>query len=172
MDVSRFHVEVATALGTAALGLLAVLGAVELGFGWEQGGPEPGYFPFYVGLILVFASLLNLVAAVLRHRRSTVEPANSEQAEEDEAFLDRERLTRIAQFLLPMVLFVIGTIWLGIYVSSLLYIAWSVWHHGGHRPWKALGAGLAFSVVLYLVFETAFRVPLLKGPIEPLLGIH
>jgi len=26
--------------------------------------------------------------------------------------------------------------------------------------------------VLYLIFETLFRIPLLKGPIEPLLGIY
>jgi len=172
MSVSRFHVEIATASGLAAIGLIAVLGAVELGFGWEQGGPEPGYFPFYVGLILLAASLLNIVAAFRKHRRVTAEPAGPDETDPEEAFLDRAQLVRLGQFLLPMVLFVVVTLWMGLYVGSALYIAWSVGHHGGHRPWTALGVGAAFSMALYLVFETAFRVPLLKGPLEPLFGIH
>jgi hypothetical protein len=45
MDVRRLHVEIGTALVTAGLGIAAVAGAVELGFGWEDGGPEAGYSP-------------------------------------------------------------------------------------------------------------------------------
>jgi hypothetical protein len=171
MDVRRLHVEVGTALVTAALGLAAVAGAVELGFGWEGGGPDAGYFPFWIGLILTAASLWNLVAAIRRERGESAAAAEPE-AEPEEPFLRRDSLIRLAQFLGPMVAFVVVTIMLGIYVGSTLYIAWSVWRHGGHRVWVALGVGLVFAATLYLIFEVGFRVPLLKGPLEPLVGLY
>jgi hypothetical protein len=168
MDVRRLHVEIAMALVTGALGLAAVVGAVELGFGWEDGGPEPGYFPFWVGLILAGASVWNLVAAILRERQESEAAAAAAEG----PFLERESLVRLAQFIGPMLAFVVVTILLGIYVGSTLYIAWSVWRHGGHHLGIALGVGLAFAVALYLIFEVGFRVPLLKGPLEPLIGLY
>jgi hypothetical protein len=167
MELRRVHVEIAAALATGALGLAAVAGAVDLGFGWEDGAPEPGYFPFWIGLILMGASLWNLVAAILREREGT-----SGDAEREGPFLERDSLVRLAQFLGPMVAFVVVTIVLGIYVGSTLYIAWSVWRHGGHHFGIALAMGLAFGAALYLIFEVGFRVPLLKGPLEPLIGLY
>jgi hypothetical protein len=32
--------------------------------------------------------------------------------------------------------------------------------------------GIAFAAALYVIFEVIFKIPLLKGPIEPLLGIY
>lgn len=168
MEVRRLHVEIAMALVTGGLGVAAIVGAVGLGFGWEDGGPEPGYFPFWVGLILAVASAWNLVAAVVRDRQA----AGAADADAGGPFLHRDSLRRLAQFIGPMVAFVVVTILLGIYVGSTLYIAWSVWRHGGHHLGIALVVGLAFAVALYLIFEVGFRVPLLKGPLEPLIGIY
>lgn len=166
MHVRRIHGEIATGILTGAIGCAAMLGANELGFGWDEGAPEAGYFPFHVGLLLVAASAWNIGAAIVRAR------GTPDASGEEEPFLDGERLGRIAHFVVPMGLFVVVTIWLGLYVGTVLYIAWNVWRHGGRRSWLALGVGIAFAVALYLIFEVGFRVPLLKGPLEPLLGIH
>ncbi len=167
MTVRRFHAEVATALGTAVLGGIAILGANELGHGWSESGPQSGYFPFYVGLILIAASLWNLAAAFIRHGS-----ARGEGDDIEEPFLDKERLHRLGGFLGTMLVYVLVTLVMGIYVGSALYIAWSAWRQGGYRPSLALAVGIGFSVALYLVFEVAFLMPLLKGPIEPLFGIY
>ena len=68
--------------------------------------------------------------------------------------------------------FVIVTLTMGIYAGSILYITWSAWRQGGYRLPLALGVGAGFAVALYLIFEVIFKIPLLKGPIEPLLGIY
>ncbi|RJL16486.1 tripartite tricarboxylate transporter TctB family protein [Paracoccus siganidrum] len=170
MTVRRFHAEIGTAIATGALGVAAIIGASELGYGWEGHGPQAGYFPFYVGLILIGASLWNLVGAVLRHREAMARVRAALEIEEP--FLQREHLGRIGTFLAAMAGFVIGTVTLGVYVSSLAYIAWSAWRQGGYRLWVALAIGAGFSVVQYVIFEVIFRIPLLKGPIEPLLGIY
>ncbi|MDS9469969.1 tripartite tricarboxylate transporter TctB family protein [Paracoccus sp. MBLB3053] len=170
MTVRRFHAEVATAVATAALGAAAIIGASELGHGWTESGPQSGYFPFWVGLILIGASLWNLVSAVLAHRSEQVRVLRGGDIEEP--FLDRERLGRLGRFIGVMLAFVVLTLAMGIYVGSAAYITWTAWRSGGYRLPLSLAIGLGFSVALYLIFEVAFLVPLLKGPIEPLLGIY
>ena len=168
--IRRFHAEVATAAGTALLGVVAIAGAVELGYGWEDSGPQSGYFPFYVGLILIAASLWNLGRAIAKHRE--VAAASALSGEIEAPFLEPDSLRRIGAFLAALFAFVVVTVTLGLYVGSALYIGWSAWRHGGYRLPMALGLGVGFAVCLYLIFEVAFRVPLLKGPLEPMLGIY
>lgn len=165
MTVRRFHAEIGTAIGTGALGLAAAIGALELGTGWEESGPQSGYFPFHVGLILIAASLWNLGAALFRHRRAA-------GTEAEEPFLDAQKLRRLGVFIAAMLGFVVATLTLGIYVAATGYIGWTAWRQGGYRLPRALAIGAGFALALYLIFEVAFLMPLPKGPIEPLLGIY
>lgn len=168
MTVKRYHVEIATAVGTGILGITAIIGAMELGYGWEESGPQSGYFPLCVGLILLGASLWNVVMMVVGHRARHCSDPDSEP---EEPFLNRESVGRLGRFLGAMLLFLIATQLLGIYIGSIGYIAWSAWR-GGYRPVVALVLGFGFAISLYVIFEVAFLMPLLKGPIEPLLGIY
>lgn len=169
MTIRVYHAELGTAFATGLLGLAGVVGAAELGFGWEDSGPQPGYFPFYVGLILIGASLWNLVAAVIRQRRAEASP---QMEEGEEPFLHRESLHRLGGFVAALLGFVIGTLLLGVYVAGAAYIAYSARRHGGKRLWVALAIGIGFSAVQYLIFETIFKIPLIKGPLEAMLGIY
>lgn len=170
MTVKVFHAELGTAIVTGLLGAAGVIGANELGHGWTESGPQAGYFPFYVGLILIGASLWNLISACLRHREARAHAARS--GDPEEPFLDGERARRLGIFIAALLVFVIVTLTMGIYVGSTLYITWSAWRQGGYRLPVALATGLGFAVALYVIFEVIFRIPLLKGPIEPLLGIY
>lgn len=169
MTFKYFHAEIAMAAVTGLLGLTAVVGAIGLGYGWEESGPQSGYFPFYVGLILLGASLWNAGSAVRKFRAADAQRPDVKELRE--AFILPEGAARIARFLGTMVVFVIATQVLGIYVGSIGYISWSAWR-GGYRLPVALALGFGFAISLYLIFEVAFLMPLLKGPIEPLLGIY
>ena len=63
--ISRFFAEIATATATAGLGLAAVVGSLEYGVGWGSAGPEPGTFPFYIGLLVMAASVATLGETVV-----------------------------------------------------------------------------------------------------------
>lgn len=52
MHIKRLHMEIITASCLAIVGVLGASGALELGVAWGDSGPKPGYFPFYVGLIV------------------------------------------------------------------------------------------------------------------------
>ncbi|QDA36989.1 tripartite tricarboxylate transporter TctB family protein (plasmid) [Paracoccus liaowanqingii] len=171
MTVKRYHAEIGTALVTGGLGVAAILGAAQLGVGWSDHGPQAGYFPFWVAIVLIAGSLWNLARAVLAHRQAARTPADPLDDPED-PFLPAANLRRIAVFFGAMTAFVLGTLVMGIYVAATAYIGWSAWKQGGFRLWVGLGLGAAFAVTLYAIFEMIFQIPLLKGPIEPLLGIY
>lgn len=158
-EVSRLAMEIATALATAAFGAIVAYGALDFGTGWDETGPQPGFFPLYLGLITVAASFCVLVQAVIRRERR------------GEVFATGAQLRRVAAFLLPIAAFVAVSLTLGLYVGMFLYLAGVMLAQGGYRPPLALAVALGVTAVSYLVFETWFQVPLLKGPIEAWLGL-
>ena len=70
--------------------------------------------------------------------------------------------------LLPAALYVAGIKYVGVYVASAIYIAvFMVWL--GKYSWsKGIAVGLGVNVILFLMFEVWFKVPLFKGVLNPL----
>ena len=43
-------------------GAIVITDSVRLGFGWQEvHGPRPGYFPFYIGLLICASAAINFV---------------------------------------------------------------------------------------------------------------
>lgn len=158
--ISRFAMECAASAATGATGAAVAVGGLQSGIGWNEAGPEPGTFPFAVGLIIVAGSLGTLVQALRSRRRDS-----------GAVFLDGVRLRRVAAFFGPMAAFVALSLPLGLYVASALYLAGVMALQGGYRLRTAVPVGLGVAALLWLVFETWFQVPLLKGPVEAWLGL-
>ena len=160
MVIRRFHMELVVAGLICLAGAVTAYGSLELGVGWSESGPEPGYFPFYIGVLLALLGLYNGAHALVAKR------------DDRETFVERRHAIRLARFAGPMVAFVVVTIFLGLYVGAALYLFYVAWRQGAYRPRFAALLGAGFATALFVVFEVLFRVPLLKGPIEPLLGIY
>lgn len=157
--MTRFAAEIVTALVTLGLGAAVVTGSLEYGTGWNEGGPQPGAFPFYVGLLVVAASAGSMLLAV-RNRRPGVVLVTTRQAR------------RIAAFALPMLAFVAVALTLGFYVAAATYLAAVMRFQGRYRIAHCIAVGVGASAFFYLVLEVWFKVPLLKGPLEALLRLH
>jgi len=67
---------------------------------------------------------------------------------------------------------VIVSSFLGLYVGAVLYLASVMIFQGGYRPVYAIGFALAVAVAMRLIFPIWFKVPLLTGPLEALLGLY
>ena len=161
--VTRFAAETATALATAAFGLVIVKGALEFGIGWDSAGPQPGAFPFYVGLAVALASLGTLGLTLARRRGGSAQLA--------EAFLDRARARRVAAFGLPLLAFVALSATVGMYVATVLYLAFTMRAQGGYGWLPTLAVALLTAAFFYLALEKFFQIALLKGPLEAWLGL-
>jgi putative tricarboxylic transport membrane protein len=139
-------------------GLAAVLGwdAQRIGASWADDGPQAGYFPFYLALILGAASLYGFVTAVLDRSRAP--------------FVTREQLARVMQVFVPTLVFCMLMQVLGLYVASFLLIAGFMWWIGGIAIWKSVLTSFLFTAAMFLTFEIAFNVIMPKGPLEAAFG--
>jgi hypothetical protein len=156
--VSMRWPEVGVAGFLMVVALLVIGDSLRVGIGWADDGPRSGYFPFYIGLLLLGASSWVLGAQLLRWRRASP------------VFAERAQLAMVWAVAWPMVLFVAAMFGLGLYLSSVLLIAYFMRRYGKYR-WAATAAvSVAVPLVFFLVFERWFLVPLPKGPIEAWLG--
>lgn len=154
--ISQRTAELALAALFAAVAALAIGDSLRIGSGWGEDGPRSGYFPFWVGVVLLAASLTQLVSAL------GVRPR--------ESFATREELGRVASVLVPAAVQVALIPVLGLYVASALLVAWFMARIGDFSWPVAAASGLATATVAFVVFEIWFLVALPKGPIEELLG--
>lgn len=157
--VSYRTMEIIVALLFLVVGFVVMTGSLKLGAKWGSDGPESGYFPFYISLIILVSSSITLFQAF----------KNKEQAEE--SFVERESFNQVLSVLIPAALYVLGVQLIGIYVASALYIAiFMVWL-GKYSIWKAVVVGLGVSIALFMMFEYWFQIPLPHGSLFNPLAI-
>ena len=150
-------VEIGVAVAIAAFALLIIIGSLQVGIGWGAEGPKAGFFPFYVGLLILISSIVNFVRIL---------PDTSDR----QLFADWGQLRQVMSVVVPTTIYVALIPWLGIYVASILLIAvFMRWL--GRYGWSLVAAiSLGVPLVTFLIFERWFLVPLPKGPIEEYLG--
>ena len=166
--VSNRTMEAVVALVLLGLSAVVIFDSNRIGFGWKEGeGPAPGYFPFYVAIILGVASLVNLYNAVWGSGKG-----------DRESFVSAIALKRVFAVLIPTLIYVaaiggVGPIpGLGIYVASFVFIAAFMMVVGKDSVLKSILVGAAIPLVLFMMFERWFLVPLPKGPLEAMLGFN
>jgi hypothetical protein len=157
--VSEGAVSIAVGAALFVLGLVLALDNYRLGIGWTKDGPQAGYFPFGLSVLMSAFSLYAIVDAVRRRRR-----------ERGKAFVTRAEFGRVLTVFVPVLLFAVVMQFLGIYVASAALIGGFMWRVGRMRWWISLPVGIATAVALFYIFEIQFQVPLPKGPLEDLLG--
>jgi hypothetical protein len=154
--LTRRAVEWGVAALLLAIAALVVWDNLRIGAGWDDSGPQAGYFPLRVGVAVGIAALA--VAWQARRERA------------QELFATWEQLRSVSQVLVPLLVYVALITTLGIYVASALFIAAFMRFAGGYAWWKSLALGVFTNLLLFVVFEIQFKVPLPKGPLEAWLG--
>ena len=157
--VTRTTMEVATSLAFALVGAAAIWDSLRIGAGWGADGPQSGYFPFWIGIVLAGSSFANLLP-ILRGK--------SEMA--GEMFVTWPQLRLVLSVLIPTVFYVAAIPITGIYAASAVLVAYFMMKLGEFTWRSALPAGLATAVVAFVTFEIWFLVGLPKGPVEEFLG--
>lgn len=154
--VTNRTMEIVTAVFFLAVGALVMWDSHRMGAGWSDDGPQSGYFPFYVGLLMSVATLVNLFKA-LRYRHITT-------------FVTKGKLALVLAIFLPCLVYLGVMQWLGLYVASAIFIAVFMRWQGKFSIFKSLATGVGVSLALFLMFEIWFKVPLIKGPLEAAFG--
>jgi len=150
-------VEIGVCVFTALFGAIVVVGGLQAGIGWGAEGPRPGFFPFYIGLLIIASSAVNLLQIQLTDRWRR--------------FAEWRQLRQVLQVLVPTAIYVVAIPYVGIYlVSAALIAVFMVWL--GKYRWSLTAAiSIGTPIAIYLMFEKWFLVPLPKGPIEDFFGL-
>jgi putative tricarboxylic transport membrane protein len=156
--VSNRTMNIVVALALMVVASVVMISSYRLGAGWAKDvGPDSGYFPFYVALIMFIASGVTLVQHLV---------ARSSEG----SFIARGELVMVFSILIPMTIFVILSLYIGIYISTFLFITFFMMWHGRYPIYKTVPIAFFVPVVLFIIFEVWFLVPLPKGPFEAWLG--
>jgi len=155
--VTTRTMEIVVALLFLLLGAVVAFDSYRLGARWAEDGPQSGYFPFYIGLIICLSSIVILLQALFGR-------ASASEA----TFVERGQLRQVLSVLVPAVLYVLGIQLIGIYVASTIYIAVFMAWLGKYSWLKSAALGLATSICFFFMFEIWFKVPLPKGMFNPL----
>jgi putative tricarboxylic transport membrane protein len=156
---SQKSAEIAVAAIFFLLGAIVVYDSYRVGVSWVEDGPQSGYFPFYIGLLVCGSSLLNAVFALSKSNK-------------DKVFVEVGALKLVLSVLVPAAIYVALIAWIGIYLASALFVAFFMRWLGKYPWWKVAAVSVGNSVVFFLIFEIWFKVPLPKGPLETLLGLN
>ena len=148
--------DLVTASVLMLLGGVVVYDAVRLGIGWGTEGPKSGFFPFWLGIIMVAMCVGILVQAALRR--------------DPRPFTTRKQIGPVLRVLWPAVAMVVLMHWVGLYVASVLYIGFYMRWIGRHS-WLAVALlSVGVPLAAFIIFEKWFLVPMPKGPLEAWLG--
>jgi putative tricarboxylic transport membrane protein len=154
--VATRSVDIAVYLVLIAVALLLGFDNWRTGMSWEADGPQAGYFPFYLSVILAAASLFGLISKLVDHTSGV--------------FITREQFVRVMQVFIPTLVFCALMQWLGLYVASFLLIAGFMRFIGRIAWWKSVTAGLLFAIAMFVTLDVAFDVIMPKGPLEAAFG--
>jgi hypothetical protein len=150
-------VELGVALASAIFALVVIYGSLQVGVGWADDGPKAGFFPFYVAVIILIASIVNFVQVLKEIPRSTL-------------FAEWSQLGQVVSVVIPTAIYVALVPYAGIYVASALLIAFFMRWFGKYKWPLILAIAIGLPIATFLVFEEWFLVPLPKGPLEAYLG--
>ena len=115
--------DIVTASVLLLLGGLVGADAIRLGIGWGTDGPRSGFFPFWLAMLLIGASLGIIWRAL--HQQSS------------KPFVTREQLRPVLEVLWPATACVLLMHWLGLYLSSALYMGFYM-RRFGRYSWLAV----------------------------------
>lgn len=156
--ISTRLAEMITALVILPLGGVVVIDSIRVGNGWASDGPQAGFYPFYIGLMLCAASLGIFIQALLA----------KDQA--GERFVESDQFRLVLAIFLPSIAYVAAIYAVGIYVASALFLIGFMRWQGKYSLLKAVPIGLAVPIAMFMLFEIWFKVALPKGPLEAMLG--
>jgi hypothetical protein len=140
-------------------GAIVIGDSVRLGARWAEDGPQAGYFPFYIGLLICIPAAIVFVRAL------------GDKAKAAKSFVGRTALKQVMWMLVPSIIYVVLIRLLGVYVASTLFIAYFMRWLGRYSWLNTVAVAVGVSVIFFVLFEVWFKLPLPKGPLESWLRL-
>lgn len=159
--ISTGAMEAITSFLLVLIAALVIYDSVRLGHRWGDDGPQSGYFPFYIGLLLLLSAGANLLLVLTSRGR---------RAANAKPFVTWGRFRPVLAVFLPLAVYVLIMQYTGLYVAAAIFIAAFMRINGKYGFGKIAQFAIGVPILVFFMFERWFLVPLPKGPIEAWLG--
>jgi hypothetical protein len=136
-----------------AVGLLVLGDAIRLGFGWGISGPEAGFFPFYMSLGIVICTFFIVRRGIKILKKGGM----------GKPLIAKGGLTQILWVLVPAAGMILLTELIGLHLATVLYLAFYMGVVGKLHWGKVILISILVPLVVYIVFDKVFLIPLPEG---------
>ena len=144
--------EILTALGFIAFSIAVLFQARQVGWGWVEGQPRSGFFPFWLGLFLAFAAAVILGQGLIRGRDFV-----------EKFFHDRTALVSVLKVSATGAGMLVLTYLVGFYTAAIVYFFVYTRFVGKHRWPAVIVLSLGIPIGSYVLFERTLDILLPRG---------
>jgi putative tricarboxylic transport membrane protein len=145
--------EIIVALFLTLVGVIILIDAIRLGFGWGIGGPEAGYLPFYMAIGIILCSCSIVVKGLKKLKK---EGAGIH-------LIKKGGLKPVLWVLFPATGMVLLASLVGLHLAALIFLAFYMRVVGKIGWIKVILVSVLTPLIVYIVFEKWFLIPLPKG---------
>jgi len=145
LRMSHHAVELSVAILFIALGGLVFYDAIRLGPGWGESGPQPGFFPFVLTLAMTLAAVAILILA-------------SRNPDRQAFFEVSHEIDDLLKVGTPILIAIIAIPWLGLYITSGVYLGLFMALYGRFRWYSALAGAILLPAIMWFTFREGFNI--------------
>jgi putative tricarboxylic transport membrane protein len=135
------------------LGLIVGVDSLRLGAGWGMEGPQGGFFPFFLSLVMIGGSALVI--------RQAMKGTSSVQG--SKRFVPKGGMRPVLTVCIPALGMVLATEVIGLYLSAMIYLLLYIRLVGEFRWRTVLLVSIPIPLVFYVTFEKFFLIPMPMG---------
>lgn len=142
------------------IGIIIMYDSIRLGFGWGLSGPRSGFHPFIMSLIVIIGCLIVIAQAIARKGVSS----------SSKPFIPKGAIKPVLYVVVPAIIMVILTEYIGLYIAAGLYLAVYMRWIGRHRWGTVILLSIIVPLSTYFLFDKLFLVPMPRGILGDIFG--
>lgn len=142
------------------IGIIIMYDSIRLGFGWGMSGPRAGFHPFIMSLIVIIGCLIVIAQAIARKGVSS----------SDKPFIPKGAIKPVLNVVVPAIIMVILTEYIGLYIAAVLYLAVYMRWIGRLRWSTVILLSIIVPLSTYILFDKLFLVPMPRGILGDIIG--
>jgi hypothetical protein len=127
------------------LGVFVTYQSYSLGPGYTAAGPEAGFWPFWLSCLYMLGGIVALVLTI-------------RNPDENPFFEATQEVIDLVAVGTPVLVAVLINYWLGIFATSVVYLAFFMWWYGKFRVHTSIIGGIIFGVALWLMIRKGFNL--------------
>ncbi len=141
------------AVALLVLGLIVGIDSFRMGAGWGMEGPQGGFFPFVLSLLMIGGCVVIMRQAM----------KGTSSVKGSKPFVPEGGMRPVLTVCIPAVGMVLATEVIGLYLSAMIYLLLYIRIVGEFRWRTVLLVSIPIPIAFYIAFEKLFLIPMPMG---------